>query len=62
MVEQLAFDFKESQPPSIKLKDFHRNWFGDCRWCEATDVPIFCTVGTDAVCSDCFTKEVEKRQ
>ena len=60
MREQLAFDFSEPQPRR-DLKEFKRRWFADCDWCSAKDVPIFCHVGTAAVCSDCFTTAVERR-
>ena len=60
ITEQLSFDFDEGQPPRRSLKEFKAKWYGNCEWCPAKDVPIFCHVGNDAVCADCFTAAVNK--
>jgi hypothetical protein len=65
--EQLEFNFHDPHAPrtfgglSKELKKLKEKWYGQCGWCGKKDTPIFCQVGSDGVCSDCFVTEVERR-
>lgn len=47
---------------SISADDFHKHWFGNCGRCPATDVPIFCSIGSVGVCTQCFLKAIKKNE
>ena len=47
---------------SISADDFHKHWFGNCGRCQATDVPIFCSIGAVGVCTSCFLLAIQKHE